>query len=288
MVLHEGAHRRDEDRRRQDPGRHPAGLPQRARRQGRPRRHRQRLPRPPRRRVDGPDLPVPRPDASASSSTASTTTERRAAYACDITYGTNNEFGFDYLRDNMKYELRADGAARPQLRDRRRGRLDPGRRGAHAADHLRPDRGPLRALHHASTRSSRSSAPSDFELDEKQRAGHAYRGRQREDRGAAARGRPAQGRRPLRRRERRPRPSRQPGAARPQAVPARQGLHRQERRGDHHRRVHRPHDGRPALLGRPAPGARGQGARARSSPRTRRSPRSPSRTTSASTTSSPA
>ena len=31
--------------------------------------------------------------------------ERKAAYACDITYGTNNEFGFDYLRDNMKYSL---------------------------------------------------------------------------------------------------------------------------------------------------------------------------------------
>ncbi|MGE0659759.1 MAG: preprotein translocase subunit SecA [Reyranellaceae bacterium] len=31
--------------------------------------------------------------------------ERRRAYACDITYGTNNEFGFDYLRDNMKYRL---------------------------------------------------------------------------------------------------------------------------------------------------------------------------------------
>jgi len=31
--------------------------------------------------------------------------ERREAYACDITYGTNNEFGFDYLRDNMKYSL---------------------------------------------------------------------------------------------------------------------------------------------------------------------------------------
>ena len=31
--------------------------------------------------------------------------QRRAAYACDITYGTNNEFGFDYLRDNMKYSL---------------------------------------------------------------------------------------------------------------------------------------------------------------------------------------
>ena len=31
--------------------------------------------------------------------------ERKAAYAADITYGTNNEFGFDYLRDNMKYSL---------------------------------------------------------------------------------------------------------------------------------------------------------------------------------------
>ena len=30
---------------------------------------------------------------------------RRKAYACDITYGTNNEFGFDYLRDNMKFEI---------------------------------------------------------------------------------------------------------------------------------------------------------------------------------------
>ena len=30
---------------------------------------------------------------------------RRNAYACDITYGTNNEFGFDYLRDNMKFEI---------------------------------------------------------------------------------------------------------------------------------------------------------------------------------------
>ena len=29
--------------------------------------------------------------------------ERKAAYACDVTYGTNNEFGFDYLRDNMKH-----------------------------------------------------------------------------------------------------------------------------------------------------------------------------------------
>jgi preprotein translocase subunit SecA len=32
--------------------------------------------------------------------------ERREAYAADVTYGTNNEFGFDYLRDNMKFDLR--------------------------------------------------------------------------------------------------------------------------------------------------------------------------------------
>ena len=49
--------------------------------------------------------------------------QRKEAYACDITYGTNNEFGFDYLRDNMKYEL-------SQMT----------RRGAHAAHHLRPRR----------------------------------------------------------------------------------------------------------------------------------------------------
>ncbi|MGQ3675948.1 preprotein translocase subunit SecA [Xanthobacter sp. TB0139] len=38
--------------------------------------------------------------------------ERRQAYACDITYATNNELGFDYLRDNMKYE-RAHMVQRP-------------------------------------------------------------------------------------------------------------------------------------------------------------------------------
>ena len=32
-------------------------------------------------------------------------TQRHEAYACDITYGTNNEYGFDYLRDNMKYSV---------------------------------------------------------------------------------------------------------------------------------------------------------------------------------------
>jgi len=33
--------------------------------------------------------------------------ERQQAYSCDVTYGTNNEYGFDYLRDNMKFDLEA-------------------------------------------------------------------------------------------------------------------------------------------------------------------------------------
>ncbi|MGD8757168.1 MAG: DEAD/DEAH box helicase, partial [Desulfobacterales bacterium] len=39
--------------------------------------------------------------------------ERQAAYAADITYGTNNEFGFDYLRDNMKFDHKS--LVQPQL-----------------------------------------------------------------------------------------------------------------------------------------------------------------------------
>src|SRR5258708_37865748 len=55
---------------------------------------------------------------------------RKEAYARDITYGTNNEYGFDYLRDNMKYRLQGlrqpgplyaiDGAIAPDLTDEAR------------------------------------------------------------------------------------------------------------------------------------------------------------------------
>ena len=58
--------------------------------------------------------------------------ERRQAYAADITYGTNNEFGFDYLRDNMKYDM-------SQMVQR-------GHECAHAAHHLRPLGGPIGSL----------------------------------------------------------------------------------------------------------------------------------------------
>ena len=66
--------------------------------------------------------------------------QRRAAYAADVTYGTNNEFGFDYLRDNMKFDLERLRAARPQFRHRRRSRLHPDRRSPNAADHFRRQR----------------------------------------------------------------------------------------------------------------------------------------------------
>ncbi len=65
---------------------------------------------------------------------------RREAYNADITYATNNELGFDYLRDNMKYTRtqmvqRAFNYAIVDEVD-----FDPDRRSAHAADHFRADR----------------------------------------------------------------------------------------------------------------------------------------------------
>ena len=83
--------------------------------------------------------------------------ERRQAYAADITYGTNNEFGFDYLRDNMKYDMAQMVQRGHAFAIVDEVELDPGRRGAHPADHLGPVRGPVRDSTPPSTRSSRSS-----------------------------------------------------------------------------------------------------------------------------------
>ncbi len=66
--------------------------------------------------------------------------QRKVAYDADVTYGTNNELGFDYLRDNMKYRLE-DMVQRGHIYaivDEVE--LDPYRRGAHSADHLRAAR----------------------------------------------------------------------------------------------------------------------------------------------------
>ena len=100
----------------------------------------------------------------------------------------------------------------------------------------------------------------DYEVDEKQRTVTLTEVGMEKMEQLLRDAEPAQVGLALRHRERLGRASRQPGAARAQAVPARQGLHRAQRRGRHHRRVHRPHDAGPALFGRPAPGARSQGA----------------------------
>ncbi len=82
--------------------------------------------------------------------------ERQQSYHCDITYGTNNEFGFDYLRDNMKFRLE-DCVQRGHhfaIVDEVDSILD--RRSPHAAHHLRPQRRIHRQVLSRSTASSRA------------------------------------------------------------------------------------------------------------------------------------
>ena len=171
-------------------------------------------------------------------------------------------------------------AARPRLRDRRRGRLDPHRRGPHPADHLRARRAERALVHRV-----RAPRPEDDQ-------GRPLRGRRaQEDHRGHRGGRvlhrgPAGHRQPLRGREH---PARRLPEQRDQgqgALPPRQGLHRPRRRGPDRRRVHRPRARGPALQRGPAPGDRGQGRRRDQGRRTRRWPRSRCRTTSATTRSS--
>ena len=166
---------------------------------------------------------------------------------------------------------RPAGPARAQLRDRRRGRQHPHRRGADAADHQRPGRGVGRpVLHVRPARAAPQGAPRGRRggrrlLRRPQGQGRLLdRGRHREDGGLArrrehVRRRPAAG------------PPLRAGAAGPRPVQARPRLHRQGRRDRHRRRVHRPPDARPALERGPAPGDRGQGRPAR--PARERDPR---------------
>ena len=146
-------HRRDAHRRGQDPGRDAAGLSQRARRQRRPRRHRQRLSRHARLRMDGPRLQVPRPlGRRHRPRPVRRGTQRRLRRRRHLRHQQRARLRLSARQHEIR--ARPDGAARPQLRDRRRGRFHPGRRGAHAADHFRSARGPFgnvqhhRHLHH--------------------------------------------------------------------------------------------------------------------------------------------
>ena len=73
-------------------------------------------------RSGGPSLQLTRHDRRLYRRHRAWSPQRREAYLADITYGTNNEFGFDYLRDNMVTSLE-QRVQRPLVCDRRRGGL---------------------------------------------------------------------------------------------------------------------------------------------------------------------
>ena len=110
--------------------------------------------------------------------------DKHVAYAADVTYGTNSEFGFDYLRDNMATAIEEKVQRGHPFGDRRRGRQHPHRRGAHAADHLgraRAGRRPVRAVRQLAPQMEPGKTPEgmdprtkkdfvadfDYEFDEK-------------------------------------------------------------------------------------------------------------------------
>ena len=129
--------------------------------------------------------------------------ERKDAYDADITYGTNNEFGFDYLRDNMKFRIEDCVQRTAPLRHRRRSRFHPDRRSAHPADHFRSERGIHRQVlqgqpHHPQAGARRGDRGQGAGREVHHRRLHHRRKAQ--DRGAHRRGR-AQGREAARHRQ---------------------------------------------------------------------------------------
>ena len=117
--------------------------------------------------------------------------ERKKQYDCDVTYGTNNELGFDYLRDNMKYRVEDMVQRGHVYAIVDEVELHPDRRSAHAADHFRPARRPLRILQH---HRCLYPDPRQGRLRSRREAAHgdADRSRHGEDGAGAARRRSAQ------------------------------------------------------------------------------------------------
>ena len=185
-----------------------------------------------------------------------TPAERRLAYAADITYGTNNEFGFDYLRDNMAWSMdemvqRGHNFAIVDevdsiLIDEARTPLiisGPADQATTVVRRVRPDRAPA-AAGRATTRSTRRSA----------RSASSSRRSTRSRTSSASTTSTSTVNTPL-------------VGFLNNAIKAkelfkqRQGLRRHRRRGPHRRRAHRAHPAGPPLQRGSAPGDRGQGGR---------------------------
>ena len=167
--------------------------------------------------------------------------ERRAAYGCDLTYGTNNEFGFDYLRDNMKFDLK-DYVQRPHhyaivdevdsiLIDEARTPLIISGSSDEATDkYFRVDK----VIPHLVEKE-------DYEVDEKHRQATPT------DSGIAKAEKLLGNREPLRPRQHRVQPPLPAGAESSHALQAGPRLRGERWRSHHRGRVHRPPDARPAL-----------------------------------------
>ena len=195
--------------------------------------------------------------------------EKQVAYGADITYGTNNEFGFDYLRDNMVYQA-SERVQREQIfaivdevdsiliDEARTPLIISGQAEDDVTLYYR-----LNDLVPKLTRQADEKGPGRFLGRREGAPGAAVRGGPRARREHPRRGRTAAARvEPVRRAQHLADAPPLRGAARPLAVPSRPALRGAERRGDHRRRVHRPADAGPALVGRTAPGGRGEGRRA--------------------------
>ena len=198
--------------------------------------------------------------------------ERKAAYDCDITYGTNSEFGFDYLRDNMAVSLEQcvqrghtyaivdevdsiliDEARTPLIIS---GEPETAAQVYH--DFARVAQDPERDAAAEGEAGRRRGDPAGRRLPLRREVqdGRADGVGDREGRACA------RSREPLRPAQRPARQPPQPGAEGAGALPARRRLRRPGRRGEDRRRVHRPDHGGAPLVGGPAPGGRGEGGRA--------------------------
>ncbi len=168
--------------------------------------------------------------------------EKRAAYACDITYGTNNEFGFDYLRDNLAFSLEdrvqrklsfaiVDEVDSILIDEARTPLIISGPAEENTDLYLKIDK-----LVPRLKKQETEDGPGDYTLDEKQKQTHLDGGRSRARRAIDARvGIAARRRESLRPGEHPPDASPERRAARPCDLQARRRIHRARRRG-HHRR----------------------------------------------------
>ncbi len=227
--------------------------------------------------------------------------ERRAAYGADITYGTNNEFGFDYLRDNMKFEIKdcvqrghyyaivdevdsilIDEARTPliisgptdQTTDKyvKVRQIIPGLEKGEEVEWSDTKRQEQLGIQ---LREGEKFLSGDYVVDEKHRTIGVT------DEGWVTHREKAGHRQHRRRRKLGSEALRRNRDQGPRSLQARRGLRGKGRRGHHRRHLHRPPDARPPLVRRSAPVHRSQGRRQRSARKTRRWRRSPSRTTSA-------